>query len=120
MDLRRLLLDWRRNAAPGLGLLMLAVWFFEQFVTVKPWFAELPFGWMALLAFAFWLGYDLFQANGRMRLVKRHFESIGQFGDTYNKSLYCELGPNHGGKQHVISIYTTFTLKRNATIDVYV
>ena len=78
----------------------------------------MPFGWMALICFAFWLGYDLYSQQGRLRKLIQHFRSIGQFGDIANQSVYHDLGQDHGGHQQFIRVVISFRFQQSVRVDV--
>jgi hypothetical protein len=115
MDIRSLL-DWR-NAAPGTGVLMSAGWLAEQFATAQMWFSQIPFGWLAIASFAFWLGYDLYHPRGRLREAWRYYNAFVNFGSIYQRQVTYDRGPDHGGSLTHIGLMLPVTFRRTVTIE---
>ena len=107
----------RVTPPPGFWIFFVSAWLTEQFMGTQTWISQIPFGWMALICFAFWLGSDLYDQQGRLRKVIGHVKSIGRFGDIYNETLHHSLGEDHGGKQSFTSIYIPFEFRINTTVD---
>jgi hypothetical protein len=115
MDIRSLL-DWR-NAAPGTGVLMSAGWLAEQFATAQMWFSQIPFGWLAIASFAFWLGYDLYHPRGRLREAWRYYNAFVNFGSIYQRQVTYDRRPDHGGSLTHVGLMLPVTFRRTVTIE---
>jgi hypothetical protein len=76
------------------------------------------------LAMIFFLGgfvgtlyADCINTNSSLRNWWQMLRAVGHFGDAWNKSLYHDLGADHGGHQQFISIYVPFTFNEHTEVD---
>ena len=95
---------------------MAGLWSTEQWFDQSGWFAQISFGWFALLFLAFWCGQELFNHDSSLRHNWRVFRALGDFLPIEYKKIYPDLGENHGGKQEAIEVSTVFRPKRHRHI----
>lgn len=104
------------NTAPGAWVLLTVMWFAEQRLSLEEFWTQIPFGWLAIVAFAFWMGQDFYHPDGRLRQFIRRIRWVAEFAHPACRVEYLNLGDHHGGKLKVTGIYVPLTFPKSLSL----
>lgn len=89
----------------------------EQAIGGSAWFVSIPWGWLALISFAFWMGQDAYHSEGRIRKAWSIMRALGSFSDVKQAYEYIDLGPNYGGRQKYTKVFLVFEANKRIMIE---